>query len=181
MASRSGLTGASQMKMFLSEHWSDRKSMLENVCYIESRLFLQPLLQMSDRMCMAHGVEARCPYLDHRVVEFAFSLEDSLRYRDGTGKWIISQVAKKLLPHGSLALERSVKHGLPTPVNLWMQGRHSFDRRYWNTLMTAECIKSLLGLPKTATARSATAERQAVLASAPRSLEPAFLAGSPVA
>jgi asparagine synthase (glutamine-hydrolysing) len=180
MASRSGLTGASQMKMFLSEHWSDRKSMLENVCYIESRLFLQPLLQMSDRMCMAHGVEARCPYLDHRVVEFAFSLEDSLRYRDGTGKWIISQVAKKLLPRGSLALERSVKHGLPTPVNLWMQGRHSFDRRYWNTLMTAECIKSLLGFPKTATTRSATAERRAVMASAPRSLEPAPLVGSSV-
>jgi asparagine synthase (glutamine-hydrolysing) len=181
MASRSGLTGASQMKMFLSEHWSDRKSMLENVCYIESRLFLQPLLQMSDRMCMAHGVEARCPYLDHRVVEFAFSLEDSLRYRDGTGKWIISQAAKKLLPRGSLALKRSVKHGLPTPVNLWMQGRHSFDRRYWNTLMTAECIKSLLGFPHAATMRSATAERHAVLASAPRSLEPALLEGSPVA
>jgi hypothetical protein len=31
-------------------------------------------------------------------------------------------------------------------VNLWLQGRHSFDRKYWNTLMTAECIKSLLGL-----------------------------------
>ncbi|UCC30772.1 MAG: asparagine synthase (glutamine-hydrolyzing) [Phycisphaerales bacterium] len=144
MASRSGLAGASLMKMFLAEQWSDRKSMLENICYVESRIFLQPLLQMADRMCMAHSVEARCPYLDHRIVEFAFSLDDSLRYRDGTGKWIVHQAARKLLPRGSLVLQRPVKHGLPTPVNLWMQGRHSFDRRYWNTLMTAECIKSLL-------------------------------------
>ncbi len=144
MASRSGLTGASMMKMFLTEHWSARKSMLENICYIESRIFLQPLLQMADRMCMAHGVEGRCPFLDHRIIEFAFSLEDSLRYRNGTGKWIVHEAARKLLPRGSLVLQRAVKHGLPTPVNLWMHGRHSFDRKYWNTLMTAECIKALL-------------------------------------
>jgi asparagine synthase (glutamine-hydrolysing) len=148
MASRSGLVGASLMKMYLTEHWSERKSMLENTCYVESRIFLQPLLQMADRMCMAHSVEARCPYLDHRLVEFAFSLDDSLRYRDGTGKWMVHEAAKKMLPRGALVLQRPVKHGLPTPVNLWMQGRHSFDRRYWNTLVTAECIKALLDRPQ---------------------------------
>ncbi len=51
----------------------------------------------------------------------------------------------KVLPAGTLALSRAVKHGLPTPVNLWMQGKHSFDRKYWNALITAECIKSLHG------------------------------------
>ena len=79
------------MKMFLTEHWSDRRSVLENICYIESRIFLQPLLQMTDRMTMAHGIEGRCPFLDHRIVEFAFSLDDSLRYRDGSGKWLVHQ------------------------------------------------------------------------------------------
>jgi asparagine synthase (glutamine-hydrolysing) len=145
MASRSGLPGAALMKMFLSEYWSDRKSLLENSCYVETRIFLQPLLQMLDRMTMAHSVEARCPYLDYRLVEFAFSLEDSLRYRDGTGKWLVHRAAEKLLPAGSAVLSRGVKHGLATPVNLWTQGRHSFDRKHWNTLMTAECMKSLQG------------------------------------
>jgi asparagine synthase (glutamine-hydrolysing) len=145
MASRSGLVGASLMKMLLTEVWSSRKTTLENICYVESRIFLQPLLQMADRMCMAHSVEARCPYLDHRLVEFAFSLDDALRYQDGTGKWIVHRAAERLLPRGSLVLHRRVKHGLPTPVNLWMQGRHSFDRKYWNTLMMAECMKSVLG------------------------------------
>jgi len=144
MASRSGLNGAAAMKMFLSEYWDERKSMVENIGYLETRLFLQPLLQMNDRMTMAHGVEARCPFLDHRLVEFAFSLDDRLKFRDGTGKWIVHQAARRLLPRGSLVLERKIKHGLPTPVNLWLQGRHGFDRRHWNTLLTAECMKALL-------------------------------------
>ncbi len=145
MASRSGLSGAAMLKMFLAEHWSERRSTLENICYIETRLFLQPLLQMADRMTMAHGVEGRCPFLDHRVVEFAFSLDDSLRYRGGVGKWIVHQALSRLLPADSLVLHRGVKDGLPTPVNFWMQGRHTFDRKHWNALMTAECIKSLIG------------------------------------
>ena len=142
---RSVLAGAALMKMHLADQWSSRRSTPQNVAYIESRIFLQPLLQMGDRMCMAHGIENRCPFLDYRLVEFAFSLDDSLRFRDGTGKWIVHKAAEKLLPSGSLVLERKVKDGLPTPVNLWMCGTHSFDRRHWNAMMTAECIKSLLG------------------------------------
>jgi len=164
MASRSGLNGAALMKMFLADHWSDRRSLLENICYVESRIFLQPLLQMGDRMCMAHSVEGRCPYLDHRLVEFAFSLEDSLRYRDGTGKWLVNQAAHRVLPRGCMTLQRSVKHGLPTPVNLWLHGRHSFDRRYWNTLMTAECMKALLGFARVERIEEATGDRQSLLA-----------------
>jgi asparagine synthase (glutamine-hydrolysing) len=145
MASRSGLVGAGLIKMHLADLWSPRRTMLQNICYIESKVFLQPLLQMADRMCMAHGVENRCPFLDHRVVEFAFALDDSLRYRDGVGKWIVHRAAEKILPAGSLVLQRPVKDGLPTPANLWLHGAHSFDRKNWNALMTAECIKSLLG------------------------------------
>ena len=99
---------------------------------------------MSDRMCMAHSIEARCPFLDHRVIEFAFSLDDDLRFRDGTGKWIVHAAAKRLLPKGSLVLDRTEKHGLPAPVNLWMQGRHSFDRKHWGAMLTAECMRALL-------------------------------------
>lgn len=144
MASRGGLGGAAMLRAYLADHWCERRSMLENISYIETRIFLQPLLQMADRMCMAHGVENRCPFLDYRLVEFAFSLDDSLRYRDGIGKWIVHRAAQKVLPKNALMLNRPVKDGLPTPVNLWMCGTHSFDRSYWNAILTAECIKSLL-------------------------------------
>jgi asparagine synthase (glutamine-hydrolysing) len=145
MASRSGLQGAALLRAYLFNLWSDQKSMVDNVCYVEARLFLQPLLQMADRMTMANSLEARNPFLDHRIVEFAFTLDDSLKYRKGIGKWIVKAAAERALPAGSLVLSRVVKHGLPTPVNLWMQGKHSFDRKYWNALITAECIKSLHG------------------------------------
>ena len=149
MASRNGLSGAAMMKMFLTHYWDPHRTTLDNVCYVESRVFLQPLLQMADRMCMAHGVENRCPFLDHRLVEFAFSLDDSLRVRDGQGKWIVHRAAQKLLPPGSAVLTRAIKDGLPTPINQWMHGIRSFDRRHWNALMTAECIKALLGFGST--------------------------------
>ncbi len=148
MASRSGLLGAALLKGHLTHLWSDHRSMLDNMCYVETRVFLQPLLQMADRMTMAHSIEGRNPFLDYRLVEFAFTLDDSLRYRStggksGIGKWIVKAAAQRLLPKGSLLLERKVKHGLPTPINIWLQGQASFDRKYWNSLMTAECIKTL--------------------------------------
>ncbi len=143
MASRSGLAGAAALKGYLAQLWNEHKSMCANMCYVETKVFLQPLLQMADRMCMAHSIEGRSPFLDHRLVEFAFSLDDAVRYRERRGKWIVAEAARRVLPPGTLLLEREVKHGLPTPVNLWLQGRHSFDRKYWNALLTAECIKTL--------------------------------------
>lgn len=146
MASRSGLAGAALMKAHLFGRWNPSRTPLQNMTYIETSIFLQPLLQMGDRMCMAHGVENRCPFLDYRLVEFAFSLADSLRVRDGLGKLIVHRAAERLLPRGTKLLKRPVKDGLPTPVNQWLYGSHSFDRKHWNALMTAECIKTLCGL-----------------------------------
>ena len=95
MASRSGLQGAALLRSYLFNLWSDQKSMVDNMCYVEARLFLQPLLQMADRMTMANSLEARNPFLDHRIVEFAFMLDDSLRYRGGVGKWIVKAAAER--------------------------------------------------------------------------------------
>ena len=143
MASRSGLAGAALMRGYLAHLWSDHRSMLDNMCYVETRVFLQPLLQMADRMTMAHSVEGRNPFLDYRLVEFAFTLDDSLRNKGGVGKWLVKAAAQRLLPKDTLLLSRKVKHGLPTPINIWLQGQASFDRKYWTSLMTAECIKNL--------------------------------------
>jgi asparagine synthase (glutamine-hydrolysing) len=143
MASRSGLAGAALMKGYLAHLWSDNRSMLDNMCYLETRIFLQPLLQMADRMTMAHSLEGRNPFLDYRLVEFAFTLADSLRFKGGAGKYIVKAAAQRVLPKGTLLLERKVKHGLPTPINIWLRGQASFDRKYWTALMTAECIKTL--------------------------------------
>lgn len=143
MASRSGPQGAVQLKSLLLQKWNKDSSLIKNTSLIESTIFLQPLLQMSDRMLMANHVEGRCPFLDHRIVEYSRSLADDLLFRDGKGKWIIHKLAEKILPKGSLVLERPIKHGLPTPVNQWLFGTHSFSRTEWNSLLMAECIKQI--------------------------------------
>jgi len=57
-------------------------------------------LQRCDRMSMAHGLEVRVPFLDVKVVEFAFRIPNSLKQRgpEKTEKWILRKLAEGLLP-----------------------------------------------------------------------------------
>lgn len=55
-------------------------------------------LQRVDRMTMAHGLEARVPFLDRALLELAFQLPPGLLRRDGEGKWILRKLAERYLP-----------------------------------------------------------------------------------
>ena len=90
MASRDGLAGAIDLAPLLSPRWREGASLSENICRIESGVFLQPLLAMADRMSMANGFEMRNPFLDHRVVDLATKLHPSLKFREGQGKWLFA-------------------------------------------------------------------------------------------
>lgn len=143
MASRTGIQGAARLSSHLHSAWNNRLTFAQNITKLETIIYLQPLLQMSDRMTMAHSIESRCPFLDYRIVEFSRSISDQLMYKNGTGKWLVHKAAQKILPRNSLVLERPVKHGLPTPINLWLYGHHGFDRSHWNTKLMNECINQL--------------------------------------
>jgi asparagine synthase (glutamine-hydrolysing) len=56
------------------------------------------LLMFGDKLSMAHGLEARVPYLDRTVVEFAERLPARLKIRGRTGKWIHRRICERLLP-----------------------------------------------------------------------------------
>lgn len=56
------------------------------------------ILTKQDKMSMAHGVEARVPYLDHELVEYALRLPPSLKIRSGKSKYILRQYAERILP-----------------------------------------------------------------------------------
>ncbi len=58
------------------------------------------LLMFGDKLSMAHGLEARVPYLDRTVVEFAQRLDTSLKIRSGKGKWLHREVCRQFLPPG---------------------------------------------------------------------------------
>ena len=75
-------------------------STLQRAAYLEMVTLLSPYLLSSqgDRMAMAHGVEARVPYLDHRVFEFAAALPDRSKLRGLQEKEILRRWAANVLP-----------------------------------------------------------------------------------
>ena len=64
------------------------------------------LLMFGDKLSMAHSLEARVPYLDRTVVEFAQRLDASLKIRKGKGKWLHREVCRQLLPPSILGRKK---------------------------------------------------------------------------
>lgn len=76
------------------------------------------LLRDSDVMSMAHGLELRVPFLDHRLVEFALSLPGRFRSRPGEQKSLLARAMKPLLPPAILSRP---KMGFNLALPVWMR------------------------------------------------------------
>jgi asparagine synthase (glutamine-hydrolysing) len=82
-----------------SPGWTTRPTRLQSLQYAEHTARLLPQwLRMEDRMSMAHSVESRLPFMDYRLVEFAFAIRDSLKIRDGWTKFILRSAMSGQLP-----------------------------------------------------------------------------------
>ncbi len=82
---------------------------------------LPSLLHYEDRNSMAFSVESRVPFLDHRLVEFAFSLHDDDKIRNTDTKFILREALSKVLPEA--VYKRKDKKGFVTPgENKWLRG-----------------------------------------------------------
>lgn len=78
---------------------------------------MQVLLTMADRMSMAFAMENRSPFLDHRLIAFAFSMPERLKIKNGITKYLIKKVARKFVP--AEIVKRTDKRGFVAPVNHW--------------------------------------------------------------
>ncbi|HVF22750.1 MAG TPA: asparagine synthase (glutamine-hydrolyzing) [Pyrinomonadaceae bacterium] len=109
---------------------------LARLTYLELKLRLPELLLMRvDKITMATSVEARVPFLDHHLVEYALGLPRSLKVEGTTGKHILKRALEDVLPHDLLY---EPKRGFGAPVREWFRGKNLrglFDARLMNSSM----------------------------------------------
>lgn len=92
------------------------------------------LLQYGDAISMAHGLESRLPFMDHRLVEFSFQLPGSFKLRNGWGKAILRDATRDILPDYVVNDKR--KLGFPAPLAEWFKSDIDIAR---DVLLSKQC------------------------------------------
>ncbi len=116
-----GLSSLHVVEKYLNHIERERpdSDFLSRMTYLELKLRLPELLLMRvDKITMATSVEARVPFLDHHLVEYALSLPRTLKVQGTTGKHILKRALEEVLPH-DLLYER--KRGFGAPVREWFR------------------------------------------------------------
>jgi len=111
------------------ECWRDLEPLMQHTDELGGLQFLEirstlpdELLMYGDKLSMAHGLEARVPYLDHDIVEYVERLSASFKVHNGTGKWLHRRICRKFLP-GEMVRKKKV--GFSAPVDDWFRDSHA--------------------------------------------------------
>ena len=99
------------------------ESAVQRAQYADLKVYLpnDPLVKV-DRMSMAHGLEIRCPLLDHRLVELAFRIPTNEKFANGQPKSLLRGLAERRLPAD---LVHRPKSGFTAPVRSWLAGPYA--------------------------------------------------------
>jgi asparagine synthase (glutamine-hydrolysing) len=171
LMSRSLRPGMSESELFNPDFLAEAKGDIENpfapvlegksnfssanqFFYLDIKTWLpDDLLLKVDKMAMAHSLEARVPYLDHKFVEFSGTVPPSLKLRKGVTKYLLRQAMSDILPP---AIKSRKQHGFNVPVDRWFRGelkgwlqellndRDTTQRGYLNSRTTGNLLKQYL-------------------------------------
>lgn len=105
---------------------------------------LSTLLHYGDAISMAHSIESRLPFMDYRLVEFVFSLPGEFKVRDGSGKVLLKEAVRGLVPE--FILDNPYKLGFVVPIREWFRDRP--DEIMYPVLLSDRCRQRGLFEPK---------------------------------
>ncbi|HEX3070842.1 MAG TPA: asparagine synthase (glutamine-hydrolyzing) [Thermoanaerobaculia bacterium] len=139
--------------------WPRVRDVTELQMYLDFMSYLpDDILMKVDRATMAVSLESREPLLDHRLIEFAWSLPVSMKIRDHAGKWILRQLLQRYVPESLIGAEKRgfglpVAHWLRTALRDWVEANlprddDYFDRRtvqsLWKRHLAGENLDALI-------------------------------------
>jgi len=96
-----------------------KESYFDSMTHFDFKTLLPALLQVEDRMSMAHGLESRVPLLDHPLVELVATIPSNIKFENGELKHLLKTTFKEDLPNS--VSQRHDKMGFPVPLSDWMK------------------------------------------------------------
>ena len=97
-----------------------KEAYFDKMTHFDFKCLLPALLQVEDRMSMAHGLESRVPLLDHPLVEFLATVPADVKFKGGQMKQLMKSAYREVLPRS--IVERRDKMGFPVPLKEWFEG-----------------------------------------------------------
>jgi len=117
-----------------------KSDFLQKMLYLELSIRLPELLLMRvDKMASAHSIETRVPFLDHRLVELAFSIPMDLKIKNKKTKYILKEAVKGIIPDEIINRK---KQGFGAPTSEWMRKESPISNDLVNIIRNSK-IKEL--------------------------------------
>ncbi|MDE0820345.1 MAG: asparagine synthase (glutamine-hydrolyzing) [Opitutales bacterium] len=105
-------------EIFLNKSNVRKEAYFDQMTHFDFKTLLPALLQVEDRMSMAHGLESRVPLLDHGLVECIATASAEVKFSGGNMKHLIKKSYEGVLPDG--IVNRRDKMGFPVPLKEWL-------------------------------------------------------------
>ena len=103
------------------KHYQSNYNPTKWLTYIDFRIWISEVLMTKiDKMSMAHSLELRAPFLDHRLVEYLLAVDENIKKGD-TNKYLLKQIAKKYLPN---EIVNRQKKGFSSPFIEWLYDQY---------------------------------------------------------